>query len=73
MLRAIEVEAKALQKQVLLARELGVEAGFIHPGGLLQFLQAGVGKAVLPEHRQGLFKHSLTAEISTARHFAILP
>jgi hypothetical protein len=38
------------------------------PVAVFQFLQAGVGKAVLPEHRKGFFKHSFTAKFSRARH-----
>jgi hypothetical protein len=39
---------------------------------LLQFLQADVGKAVLPKHWKGFFEHCLTAEISRARQTSIM-
>src|SRR6267143_1485872 len=62
------VESLRFYKQLLLARKLRVKAGFVHSGRLFQFLQAGVGKAVLPEHRKGSFEHSFAAEISRAGH-----
>jgi hypothetical protein len=39
-----DANPEALHKQVLFIFEFGVEARFVHPGHLFQFMKTGVGK-----------------------------
>src|SRR5580704_4925850 len=52
LLETFKVVPKALHKQILFIFELGVEAGFVHPGRLFQFVKTGVRKPAPPKNRQ---------------------
>jgi hypothetical protein len=54
LLEIFKIVPKALHKQILFIFELGVEAGFVHPGRLFQFVKTGVSKPTPPKNRSRL-------------------
>src|SRR6266403_2570771 len=68
LLETFKVVPKALHKEILFIFELGVEAGFVHPDRLFQFVQAGVSKPAPPKNRQRLLQDTFPVEVFRSSH-----
>src|SRR5262249_45259350 len=64
----VEVVAEALEEDVLLVFELGIEAGFVDAGLAFEVLKGGFGEALLPEQADGFGQHFFARKTLGAAH-----